>query len=211
MISSLSRRRTGVASPADARSAERTAKPSTLERSNGGTSIGATTSAASAQTERIGKRPRFAWSGAWKQRGLEPRQRVLARQDGQELILLDAVAAFRLESCGSSRKLLVSPVAYRHRPRVPAANPSLPPGTASHASARTMVCSDRSPIANGIQASSVLLEQQRFQQCRRSMLSCAPAADVTGRRGAVRTIDPARAAPASTTPPAPDPARRAAR
>ncbi len=49
MTSSFSMRRTGVASPADARSAERTAKPSTLERSNGGTSFGATISAASAQ------------------------------------------------------------------------------------------------------------------------------------------------------------------
>ena len=49
MTSSFSMTRTGVASPAEARSAERTAKPSTLERSNGGTSIGATTSCASAQ------------------------------------------------------------------------------------------------------------------------------------------------------------------
>ena len=49
MISSFSLTRTGVASPAEARSAERTAKPSTLERSNGGTSIGATTSCASVQ------------------------------------------------------------------------------------------------------------------------------------------------------------------
>ena len=49
ITSSFSIRRTGDASPAEARSAERTAKPSTLERSNGGTSIGATTSSASAQ------------------------------------------------------------------------------------------------------------------------------------------------------------------
>ena len=49
MTSSFSMTRTGVASLAEARSAERTAKPSTLERSNGGTSIGATISCASAQ------------------------------------------------------------------------------------------------------------------------------------------------------------------
>ena len=49
MTSSFSMMRTGVASLAEARSAERTAKPSTLERSNGGTSIGATISCASAQ------------------------------------------------------------------------------------------------------------------------------------------------------------------
>jgi len=49
IISSLSLTRTGVASPAPERSAERTAKPSTLERSNGGTSIGATTSCARVQ------------------------------------------------------------------------------------------------------------------------------------------------------------------
>ncbi len=60
MTSSFSLSRTGLASPAEARSAERTAKPSTLERSNGGTSIGATTSCASATAERIRQRPRFA-------------------------------------------------------------------------------------------------------------------------------------------------------
>src|SRR5712691_4158985 len=49
IASSLSMTRTGVASLASARSTDRTAKPSTLERSNGGTSIGATTSSASAQ------------------------------------------------------------------------------------------------------------------------------------------------------------------
>ena len=97
ITSSFNRRRTGAVSVADARSAERTANPSTLERSNGGTSIGAVTSSANAQPSAsaslrglLGKRPR-------KQRGLEPRQRVLARQDGQELVLIDAVGLF---GCG---------------------------------------------------------------------------------------------------------------
>src|SRR5689334_15128119 len=49
ITSSLRISRTGAPSPAAARSAERTAKPSTLDRSNGGTSIGAVTSSASAQ------------------------------------------------------------------------------------------------------------------------------------------------------------------
>ena len=45
--------------------------------------------------ERIGERPRFARHSARKQRGLEPRQRILARQDGQELVLIEVVAVFR--------------------------------------------------------------------------------------------------------------------
>ena len=49
IVSPFSDSRTAAASPADARSAERTAKPSTLERSNGGTSTAATTSCASAK------------------------------------------------------------------------------------------------------------------------------------------------------------------
>ncbi len=49
IISSFSTTRIGVASLADARSADRTAKPSTLERSNGGTSTGAKISSDSAQ------------------------------------------------------------------------------------------------------------------------------------------------------------------
>ena len=95
ITSSFSITRTGEASRAEARSAERTAKPSTLERSNGGTSIGATTSSASAQ-------PGASASGAFrsrtargKQGGFETRQRILARQDRQELVLLAGVAISR--------------------------------------------------------------------------------------------------------------------
>ena len=75
--------------PALARSAERTAKPSTLERSNGGTSIGATTSSASDAAERVGERHGFAPERPRQQRRLEARHRVLARQHGQELLLGD--------------------------------------------------------------------------------------------------------------------------
>ena len=97
ITSSLSISRTGVASPADARSAERTAKPSTLERSNGGTSIGATTSSASAQPSASASAPSLARNRARKQRGFEARQRVLARQDGQELVLIDGFAVCSAE------------------------------------------------------------------------------------------------------------------
>ena len=118
MTSSFSIRRTGDASPAEARSAERTAKPSTLERSNGGTSIGATTSSASAQpsasaSDRVSPRHR-----ARKQRGLETRQRILARQDGQELVLIDAVAIFRQGLLGHFGTHII-PATYRHRPACP--------------------------------------------------------------------------------------------
>src|SRR6185312_4846046 len=73
ITSSLSLKRTGAASLAGARSDARTAKPSTLERSNGGTPL--------------------AGQLARKQRGLEARQRLLAREDGQELLLIDALGA----------------------------------------------------------------------------------------------------------------------
>jgi hypothetical protein len=84
ITSSFSITRTGDASPAEARSAERTAKPSTLERSNGGTSIGATTSFGERAAERVRERAHFARDRARKQRGLETRQRILARQNRQE-------------------------------------------------------------------------------------------------------------------------------
>ena len=53
--------------------------------------------------ERVGKPPLLARDRARKQRGLEPRHRLFARQDGQELILIDAVAAFRREAHWSCR------------------------------------------------------------------------------------------------------------
>jgi hypothetical protein len=45
--------------------------------------------------ERVGKPPRLVRDGARKQRGFETCNRVFAGEDGQELILIDAVAAFR--------------------------------------------------------------------------------------------------------------------
>src|SRR6202040_1501918 len=45
--------------------------------------------------ERIGKRPLLARDGARKQRGFETPERLFAREDGQELVLVDAVAVFR--------------------------------------------------------------------------------------------------------------------
>ena len=46
--------------------------------------------------ERVRQPALLARHGKRKQRGFEARKRVLARQDGQELILIDAVAALRL-------------------------------------------------------------------------------------------------------------------
>ena len=50
--------------------------------------------------ERIGQAAALGWHRARKQRGFETRQRFLARQDGQELVLIHAVAAFRHGSVG---------------------------------------------------------------------------------------------------------------
>ena len=56
ITSPLRRRRRGAVSLAPAVSAERSAKPSTLARSNGGTSIGAVTSCASTRPSAVGER-----------------------------------------------------------------------------------------------------------------------------------------------------------
>ena len=125
ITSSLSLTRTGVASPAPARSAERTAKPSTLERSNGGTSIGATTSCARVQPSASESSRDSDATGARKQRRLEPLQRLLARQDGQELVLIHRVTVFRQRRAGhvGTLKTDISPAAYRHRPAFPPRSP----------------------------------------------------------------------------------------
>ena len=94
ITSSLSFSRIGAASLAEARSEERTAKPSTLERSNGGTSIGAVTSSLNAQPSASASLARLAGDRPRKQRGLETRQRLLARQDGQELVLVEIFRLF---------------------------------------------------------------------------------------------------------------------
>ena len=144
-------------------------------------------------------------SGARKQRSLEPRQRIFARQDGQELVLVDAGAAFRQGRAGHFGTH-VSPATYRHRPAVPAANPSLPPGTASQASARAMACSDQLADRERQPAAFVSVEQHDFGNADAGCdLARQRQRDRPPRR-AVRTIGRAPAAPASTTPPAPDPA-----
>ena len=127
ITSSFSISRTGVASPAAARSAERTAKPSTLERSNGGTSIGATTSSRQRAAERVGElsllgsapraetarlqnapaRPRATgWSGT----GPDPCSRGLSAG-----------------ACWSCRNSII-PATYRHRPARPQQNLRRRPG-----------------------------------------------------------------------------------
>ena len=123
ITSSFSIIRTGDASPADARSAERTAKPSTLERSNGGTSIGATTSSASAQPSASASGRLSRGNGARKQRGFEPRQRIFARQDGQELVLIGIIRIFRQRRLAHA-EIPITPATYRHRHQRP---PQTPP------------------------------------------------------------------------------------
>ena len=59
--------------------------------------------------ERVGEPPLFGGNGAREQRRLEARQRVFARQDGQELVLLGGFAVFRLLCAWSCRKLLSFP------------------------------------------------------------------------------------------------------
>ena len=68
--------------------------------------------------ERVGKRALLARHGARKQRGFETRQRILARQDGQELVLIDTVAVFRRGRLGHAGTHII-PATYRHRPGCP--------------------------------------------------------------------------------------------
>ena len=96
--------------------------------------------------ERVGERALLRRHRTRKQGGFETRQRILARQDGQELVLID-VAIFRRGRVGHFRTH-ISPATYRHRPGQPAANPSEPPDTTSQASARAIASSDNSPTAS---------------------------------------------------------------
>src|SRR5215475_5454986 len=70
ITSSFSLRRTGATSLAAERSAERTA-------------------------QRVRELAQLALQLAWKQRGLETGQRILARQDRQELVLIEAFGFLR--------------------------------------------------------------------------------------------------------------------
>ena len=150
--------RTGAASPAEARSAERTAKPSTLERSNGGTSIGATMSSRQRAAERAGKRPQLARNRARKQGGFESLKRVLARKDRQELILIHIVAALRQGRLGHVGTH-ISPATYRHRPACPQQNPRPRPAQRAMRRRGRSHRSDSSPTASGSQWPSRCFEQ----------------------------------------------------
>ena len=93
--------RRGALSLAPAVSAARTAKPSTLERSNGGASTGAITSAASTRAERRGKRNRFGAERRAIDRGFEAAPRLLGRDHFEEL-LLPRGARDRVEDRGAA-------------------------------------------------------------------------------------------------------------
>ena len=188
ITSPLSRRRTGVASPAAARSAERTAKPSTLERSNGGTSIGATISAPArsrahrqAAASRSGRRaettrPRTAparlrateWSGT----GPDRRCR-----------------GFSAESCGHFGTH-VSPATYRHRPACPQQIPHCRRGPpARRRRGRWSAATVRRPQA----AASLFGPSRaaRFQRCRRcdAILRASGRRDRPPRRTSGQTVE----------------------
>src|SRR5712672_252490 len=71
--------------------------------------------------ERIGKRPLLGWDRARKQRSFETPKRILARQNGQELVLIQAVTAFRrgrIAHVGTH----ISRAAYKHLPVCPQQN-----------------------------------------------------------------------------------------
>ena len=130
ITSSFSGRRTGTPSVAEATSAERTANPSTLERSNGGTSIGATTSSTNVRPSAVGNLALFAGQVSRKQRCVEALKRLLTRQNGQELSLISAVTAFWVGTLVMSQSISLPQHIGSHR--VPAAKPSLLPGIVSH-------------------------------------------------------------------------------
>ena len=85
--SALSVRRRGAASVAPTVSAARSAKPSTLARSNGGTSIGAATSCASTRPSASASATVSAAERRKIEMLLEARLRVFGRDDFEELLL----------------------------------------------------------------------------------------------------------------------------
>ena len=96
MTSALSVSRFGAPSLAPSVSAARTAKPSTLERSNGGASTGAITSAASTRRSVAASGTVSPPSGAQIEQCLETPARFRGRDDFEEL-LLPRGAAHRVE------------------------------------------------------------------------------------------------------------------
>ena len=87
ITSALSASTFGLPSLAPSVSAARTAKPSTLERSKGGASTAATTSAASTRVERRRERHRFRRKRLEIEMLFEAGARILGRQHFKELLL----------------------------------------------------------------------------------------------------------------------------
>src|SRR5438477_182795 len=121
------------------------------------------------------KQPLLARHGPWKQGGFEARQRILARQDGQELVLIDIVAIFRSGRMGHLRTY-ITPAAYTHRlvcrqqilPRRRAPQATLRRGRSHRATAPPPPASSRPP------AFALAARSRQYQRWTRS---CAPAAN----------------------------------
>src|SRR6185369_16997880 len=125
--------------------------------------------------ERVGERARLRRHGSREQGGFETRQRILARQDRQELFLLVAVAIFYRRRIGHSRTH-ISPATYRHRPGC------LPQILRSRLVLRARLQRGRSPPATirpppAWPTYPASVPAARFRRCRRWMQSCAPAAN----------------------------------
>ena len=142
ITSALSARRFGAPSLAPAVSAARTAKPSTLERSNGGASTGATTSAASTRDSAA---PRARLSPPSGERSMQASKRrrassaeTTSRNCSCRAALLDRVEDRRTAWAGFG--------IYGHAltaTGVPAAKPSLSAGTTIQPSLRASDSNDK--------------------------------------------------------------------
>ena len=123
-------------------SAARRAKPSTLERSKGGTSMGASTSCARTRPSACSSAQVSCAISRGKSAASNRATRVFARQDGEELVLREARVFgwpdHAQSSSGSAAQIS------------PAPRPSLPASISATCVADVRACSGQSPTQSGV-------------------------------------------------------------
>ncbi len=174
--SALRRSRFGDASLAPTVSAARNAKPSTLERSNGGTSIGAVTSCASTRPSDARERDALRRQRRKIDMARKPRARLFGGDDFEELLLPRGAADHLDEvvTCGT----LVQAIAHGHgliMTSLPAGKPSLLAGTRIQPS--VPASGAKRPIARGygLRLAARADAPGRSPPARSATRPCAPA------------------------------------
>src|ERR1700722_2281099 len=143
-----------------------------------------------------------------EQRRVEALKRFLARQNGQELILINAVATFGRGGLCHANACLI-PATYRQRPQIP---PQIlhcwgAPLT-THQRRRGLRTGGRRP--RGAPMCHPFWQAARFPRCRHWRRSCAPAAALLSAAAAARTAGRVLEAPMPTNRQTLDPAHPAA-